>query len=509
LLTYIEAWKRLRDLRDEAPYTNDPRLAEELQEKIVRRGDWIRRLVKNHPHLYDLATGKGFDNFGDWKPPQEEEGSGGPKKEPAEETGGGTPGGDGDGGDGGGGGSQRRNRGGGGGTTEDLPGVKGKDYHLVRRNGRMYAVYKVKIGKDRFVNMAWRIDKPGDFGLDPDAGNPITKGQFKSLNVMGNARDIRRGKEGNRHPFQKHIQDLHRIYPNSFLKNREVMRIVLEGWIEKEDWGVVKARLERTDWYQNRTNAERNWVLHTSEKEKSTSIDNQMASIRDTIQTLFGSKRPESISHEDVRRWAEKIVSGAWGDPQQGFNSLVSRLQDRAEKIHGTPAWVDKQRAIQEDKDFLNQPEEMFEKIRTEAINMLGYAGRPDNEVLQRWANQIVSGNRSSADWAQYLRKRKSELYPYLDPNETWMDYASPYKQSAEELLGRTLSYKDKLLKNLTGQNALPEQQTTEGPGRLPVFEFEQLVRSDPRYWNKDNPDAAQNVYGFISHMSRVFNGGP
>lgn len=388
-----------------------------------------------------------------------------------------------------------------------LPGEQGKHYQLVRYNGRTYVVYKVDVGR-KSVRVAWRI-QPKDFdkhGFEEGVGRQITKAQMKNLQVFGTSDEIVRRKGGNKHPFKKWIEELDAIYGGtSILKNKETLGILVSGFLEREDPGITEAKLRKSKWYQKRTAYEREWEMVKTAAERQQVLKRTTEDVRLALDEIYGTVNWRNHVNEDqVENWATNIASGKWDEPRAALNSLINRLTRKAEKVEGTTAWQAKQEEAISAREFRNRPEEMFEQVRQQAINWLGYHGTPDRATMKKMAEDLAFARMSQAEFEQYLRKRKQELYPYLDPNESFMDRQSVFKSIAENLLGTTLSSRDKLLRDFAAKDE-SGQVLANGKQAMSAWDFEKLVRSDDRFWTSKT--ATEEGFGLYNMLNETFNG--
>jgi hypothetical protein len=479
--------------------------------RLRRINRHITALLETHPNndrMWEEAESAGFDT-GD----------------AIRETGGGTPStgnADEGAGTGGSGGTSGTGGSGGNGRTSPsrpvnnrwLPGIKGRDFEVVRYNGKVYVKYRVA----HAGNFTMRVpeDKFKAYGIKEDEGRQLTKAQFQKLNHFGNAADILvHGEE--RHPFRQWVDQVEALYGGTgMLKNKEVMRVFLEGYAKGWAPDVIQGKLRQTSWYNETTEYSRRWGF-LSDAEKTGEINTIGNNIKDSLKQMYGENWLEHFPEFD-KKWLNKKAKqiatgllGATGSPTSAMELFIRNQTSRAEKIEGTPAWIAKQQRLAEQGEFLGRPEDVREALRQQAIRELGYAGkdaRIDGETLTQWAERIAynqvneEGNPyTQADFDQYLRRQKKALFPYLDPDEAWQDAASPYKARAEQILGTSLSWDDGLLSDLAAKD---ETGNLTG-SRLSDWDFERMARKDTRFW--DSQTAAQEGYGLLSRLQEVFGG--
>jgi hypothetical protein len=198
---------------------------------------------------------------------------------------------------------------------------------------------------------------------------------------------------------------------------------------------------------------------------------------------------------------ATKIASGKWGDPSEGFETWLAQERKKLEKIEGTAAWMDRQSSLEEQRAFLNRPEDVFEQLKQDATAWLGPSAVPDSSVLQNWANRLVSGKASDADWQQYIQGQAKALYPFLGTNEQWQDRASAYKRIAEETWAAPIQWDDPILTHL-GQTDPNGRYTGQA---MPYDEFTKLARQDDKFWH--GSVAKEEGFNLFNYLNSTFSG--
>lgn len=376
----------------------------------------------------------------------------------------------------------------------DLPGVEGKDYHFIRYKGTIYVVYKVEVA-GKTIRMAWRVPDRFVKAFKPRRVVDVSRAEFRNIQTMGTVDEIRRTGD-NRHPFRKFLDRLQEIYgPVPWMRDRSFMEILLQGWVERWSAEQIAEALKRSRWYKTHTEWQRNWATMKA-ADRNALIQDLMSQMRTTLDELFGPLAPwtKYISQEELRKSAEKIASGAYGtSPDSAFRIWSESMRIKARGIEGTAAYREYHAA-------LNEPEDMFERLRQDAFSWLGPA-MLDAGTLMRWSNDLVSGKRSEADWASFIRRQAHNLYPFLGPEETWQDRASAYKQVAERVLGRPISWTHPILQEIGVKD---EKGNYTGATRS-LWDFELAVRQLPEFWSSRT--AAEEGYALASYLMDVFLG--
>ncbi len=386
-----------------------------------------------------------------------------------------------------------------------LPGVYGQDYTFVRFNDKVYVVYKTPVG-GKTVRMSWAIpgDKLEHYGATGGRIHNIGREQFRNLNFFGGADEIT-ATGGDDPPFQSFLKDLREEFGNvSWLQDREVVEIFLMGHLEQMDPEAILNRVKQTGWYQKRTDRQREWELDMNDAQRKVELKSFRTRMMQEVDGLLGAGftlDDIGVTAKELDQMVSRVASGKLGDPSEGFLVWSDKLRRLAEKVEGTNAWIEKDSAAAEQRGYLNRPEEMREQIRQDAFDWLGPKGSPDEGLLTKWAQRLVSGDASEEDWANFMRQQAKALYPWLGPNERWADRASSYKRISEDLLGKTIGYDHKLLAKIGGVDAAGK---TTG-GAIDYGDFEKLVRSTDEFWR--GPVAEEEAFGVMGRLNQIFNG--
>jgi hypothetical protein len=332
----------------------------------------------------------------------------------------------------------------------------------------------------------------------------ISRSAFRSLNVFGSASEIA-GLEGDVHPFQQYVRKLKELHGDvSWLNNRQFMSVMLMGFAENWSAEELRQRLTQTKWYQNRTSYQRSWEMDMNEADRGAQLQTWEARMKEALRQLYGPDiTPEEAGFDMTKfqKQIEQVASGKWGSPEDGFALWIESARRQAEKVEGTVAWIERQQQLEDQRGFMNRPEDMFEQIREQAMQWLGPKGLPDRQTLMKWAQDLVSETRSDGDWQKYLRQQAKALYPWLGPEEGWMDRASVYKSIAEDELGRSVNWDDGLLYKIgaTDQDGAPTGAA------LSYDDFTRMIRQTNEWWGGDK--AQEEGFELFNYLNEAFNG--
>jgi hypothetical protein len=391
-------------------------------------------------------------------------------------------------------------------TIAGIPGKVGVDYDVVEYAGKYYVVYKSKLpGTKQVMLDGWRVTGE-DFkklNLQNRQITHLTRKQFKNVEVFGDFGEVvARG--ANDKPLKTWLKGLYDTYGRnvSWIQDPEYMETFFAGYMEGLDPGVIQQQLKRTKWYQSRTQAQRTWELDMNRADRKTATTAMETQVREALQDLYGTLyNDQQFTTKQLNEWAYDIASGKFGDPSAGFEEWTTDMTNKAEKIQGTPAWISREQDREEQRQFMNRPEDMFEDIRDDALTWLGPGAIPDKDTLQKWSQDLVSGVKSQADWEQYMQKQARSMYPWLGPDERWQDRASMYKQIVEDEMGMAVGYDDPFLKRISATD--PNGKATGEA--LNFQDFTTQVRQSPLWEN--GKKAYEMGFDLYNQINNIFNG--
>ncbi len=388
-----------------------------------------------------------------------------------------------------------------------FPGAFGKDYRFVSYGGKVYVVYFMPMAGGKNLQISWRLSDEDAKALGVKQGKiqHISQAGFKNLHFFGDWSEVRNDVLPEEHPFKTYLRKLHELHGNvSWLQDDQFLSVMMMGWAEGWSEAELQKRLERTHWYQSRTDRQRAWEMDLNTAQRKAETKTWTTQVSDALREMYGvgfDLADQGITQQQIGKWATDIASGKWGDPGEGFQLWLSSQQHKAEGIEGTPAWISMQNKLEEQRQFANRPEDKFQDLRTEARYWLGPMGVPSDDTLKRWADDLTTGKSSDADWKQFIQKRASKLYPYLDAETPWQEFADPYKATLEKLWGKPVNWDHPLLQSLGATDA--NGKDTAAP--LSFHQFELNARQDPQFW--EGPVARQEGFDLYQLLNQTFTG--
>lgn len=388
-----------------------------------------------------------------------------------------------------------------------LLGKKGQDYDIVRGpKGSYVARYKFKIDGE-VVQIGVRIPRNelARYGIKQGEGKAITKEQMKRIQNIGWADELAPHiRQGDKHVMKALTRYLRNQYGGQgILGNDEVMATVIANSMFGWSAGEFENRLRQTKWYQDTNEYQRQWQTTMSAEQQKETTQKYEQQVVNALEEHYGFDWAKYVEGgvKQVRVWAEQIARGRWGEPGEGFALWSEKQFDKAAALEGTPAWVANQKKAEDDRAYLNRPEDMFETLRDQELARFGRTIM-DHDTRMAWATDIVTEAKPNSDWDELMRRTQKQLYPFFDENFTYTEQATPFKGAIRNVIGTDVDWDDPLMQQI---GALDKDGNVTDQTRS-LYDFEQYIRdNDPRFWS--NPQTEEKGRQFGQELLSLMGG--
>lgn len=348
---------------------------------------------------------------------------------------------------------------------------------LVRIFGQWRAVWDLGDG----MGWAWyRVDRDDLKRLFED-GQPKPDETFNNVqqfnqkygnNYWGNVSEVNLNADTPWQDLKEKVYNTFGFVPG--LDDPEVRRLILQGYFETWNETQFQVEYRKTDYYQNTTAQQRQWI-NLSEAEKQARIREEAVALASTYEDIWGQS--VGLNSEEIVNAATKIASG-----QMLFDEWNFKQRRQARQQEGTPAYIDRQKELIEEREFGNRPENLALFAEQEWRNWVGPIEAPTGWA-DRWGKWLAEEKRSEADLENYLKSVAGSRWKAKPPDVTWQDWAAPYKSEIRQTLELpTLEDNDRLLRRILNQ---------EIEGR----DLNVMIREDPRF---------RKTQGFYEELSRA-----
>lgn len=251
----------------------------------------------------------------------------------------------------------------------------------------------------------------------------------------------------------------------------------------KGQWTSQKfqAELRDTKWWKTHSASEREFLTlkYGDPKTADQKMSDAYTRVRQLANQIGIVESPRFIKNiqSQYRTLAYNVVAKGWTDSQ--LRDYLGRYVYFGEQIEGEGG-------------------EAYNKMRALAYDM---GVTMSNTWYADRARNVVRGLATITDYENAIRAQAKALYPQfakqIDAGQTVADIASPYIQSMQNILeipAGSISVQDKTIKT-----ALQNKNKTTGVTEvMPLWQFENQLRSDPRWKKTQN---AQNSMMQVAHQ--------
>ncbi len=231
-----------------------------------------------------------------------------------------------------------------------------------------------------------------------------------------------------------------------WLADPEVFSIISGAWLEgrpPEQW-----EFEGTDWWQNKTESERDWMwvsLRDPEEAARLTEDNYI-----TVWEAFRSIGLDSVSDDLITYMAEQFTQGHWSKQY---------LEEQQAAVAGDPSAVTMDTGLSafmgEAGITVGDPSLGRNQVLDQFDRWLGPAFAPSDKQIKEWSAKLRRDPQAGGDsLEQYLRGQRMALFPeYADESLTYEDIASPWRNFASNIWGQTPDETDDVFQQVIRMN--------------------------------------------------------
>ena len=254
--------------------------------------------------------------------------------------------------------------------------------------------------------------------------------------------------------------------------------IVTGMWDDPNVGAYMEGKLKQTEYWNNLTNvaAEYNSL---SQAEQQARVQQQAAIVAEEFWNLTGERL--SITDPRVIEMATAVASGA-----KTLSAVYQEIRDIAMMNPESPL----SRSIRQEginqNAYGNSIENAAQTYKTQASQQWGV--QLDNATVMRWAEDVILGNKSDADFQEYLKDVAMTLYPWKDREMRTDVAAQPYLSAYRNLMERGGDLNTDTIRNFL--------QSADG-GVLPSLkEFETQLRKTDEWKQTTNAKSLYDQVG-------------
>ena len=327
-----------------------------------------------------------------------------------------------------------------------------------KETGKVYAVYYVP-NSEPPIPLLYHVPNEDDLkgmfgGKDPVYDRNISTKDIDSFGSIrwGTTDDIP-ATDGD--PWTGFVNRFERASETQpWLKDPEVFAVFSAAWLEgrePESW-----ELESTDWWQDHTEAEREWMWLTARNpaEADRVLDDNYIK----TYNAFVALGMDDVNDELVQYMANQFTFGRWSSSYLGDQIEAIFDPSRTDEVDSALADFMKTEGVE-----LGSPALGVSDVRDQWSRWLGPAYPPTDEQVTEWAARLRAGGEGAQDQlTEHLRQQRMAMYPeYENSDLTYDDIASPWRGFATNAWGMTMDETDPVFQQLIKMN-----DTVEG-GKL------------------------------------------
>lgn len=255
-------------------------------------------------------------------------------------------------------------------------------------------------------------------------------------------------------------------WSESFLRGHPALEKVFNQAIDNS-WSAQRfiAEIQDTNWFKKHQDSWRQ-ATYLQATDPST-YNERVKQIAEHIKNSAGALGIE-VNGKTLNQWANQALRFGWNDDQIN-NHLARQVQimGKNSTVGGTLAST---------QDGLNQ----FAYNNGVAIN---------DHTMQNWLRSIVRGDSTFEEYKQYITKMATAAHPNwskeLESGMTLADIAQPYRNTMAQLLEvdpNQIDPNDKMIRR-----ALSYKNEKGDWKSMTMYDFEDMLRQDPRWQKTDN----------------------
>lgn len=354
-------------------------------------------------------------------------------------------------------------------------GFDGGIMHVVGRNAStvdLDRIDKSRLNSDHAAVIGeYRLDGGGNDRFNLEKVDVSGKGSRRSESGGAKSgRDERGvgGKGGGSSELRDWAADYGWSY--AFLQDNPQLKKVFDQAIENT-WSPQRfiAEIQDTTWFKKHADTWRQAVYLQATDPKT--YDKRVTQIRQNLADRAGALGLE-VGKGTLQKWADQAMRFGWDDAK--INNHLARQV----KIMG-------------DNTVGGDLASTQESINRWAIDN---GVKVNKKTMQSWLREIVRGNSTFEEYKQYITKMAVAQHPNwgkeLNAGMSVAEIAEPYRNVAAQML--EMSPKDIDLNGKLLKRALSYKKDDGTYDSMPLYDFEDMLRQDPR-WQKT--DQAKESY--------------
>lgn len=328
----------------------------------------------------------------------------------------------------------------------ELFGVPGEP-EIWKIDGKAYVIYTVP-GSEPPIYLSWEVpedDIEALFGPDvtPKYNKVIDQAQADSMGVLnfGNTNELANYDDD---PFTSWAQTMEtQAASQPWILDEDYQALIAMATLEGR--ALTDAEIQSTQWWQDHTQAEREWmkVYHGDPQTAQTMLeDNRIKTLQ-----LLKEAGVENPSEDLVNAMADAITTGVWSVTQ--FNNQIKAVADPFSGIQ-----IDSMitQYLGESTGTTMEGEDLVDSLVREWLGPV--YGAWSDEDIQKWAGKIRNDPDAQQQLVAKLQAQRLSLFPgATDPTLTYDDLAQPWRSFGQNIWGQQMDETDPIFAQLINNN--------------------------------------------------------
>lgn len=234
-------------------------------------------------------------------------------------------------------------------------------------------------------------------------------------------------------------------------------------------------KVEDSDWWKQHSSAARAAIIKRANDPASWNQD--LHNLENTIGSLSKQLGFTGLSQSVI----ENIATSAIMSGNQNNNDWLTHALGRHADYSGTTS----------SSDLNGQMAQVYGQLQDMSK---AYGIQYSVPTLSAWAKQIVVGNNSLDHYREQFKNLAAGRYPgiasQIQAGQTVQQIADPYIQSYSQLLEldpNSVSLTTPLIQQALQGSPDPQGKSAPAAGAMPLYQFEKLVRTDPKWQYTQN----------------------
>lgn len=299
---------------------------------------------------------------------------------------------------------------------------------------KTYAVYYIPGTSTPMVWEATNAEMAEAFGgigsPGPSVDKTMSEAEFQALSpwLAGRISELRNTAED---PWTQFFSDFNESADlRPWLRDPDMLATIATAYLEGRT--PTADELSQTDWWQDHTAAERQWLEESvtlGREEIQSRRDDTRRAITDRLLEMGATR----IGQAAISLLTNKVLTGEWSESYAA--EQIAKIADPYSKGTLDPALA----SVLSDEMTQTRGEE--DRVRQMAVQWLGpVAGNLSQQEVEKWAGWMRNDPDAEINFTNHLQQIRMSMFPnYTNQNLTYEDIVSPFRNLAQNTWGQPI----------------------------------------------------------------------